>query len=97
LPDPVKTPSDVPEKMCTGCALGKSTRAPFTSHMNPSVAADGILDRVHGDLCGPIRVGADHAENEKLNHSLVGDKKYMSVLVDEKSRRGVVTLREEQE
>ena len=39
--------------VCNGCALGKNDKRPFQSSDSN---ANGILDLLHSDLCGPMLV-----------------------------------------
>lgn len=43
---------DHAEQLCDGCLVGKQRRAPFPQQAKKR--ATGLLDLVHGDLCGPI-------------------------------------------
>ena len=39
--------------VCRGCALGKNVKKPFPNSDN---RANGVLDLIHSDLCGPMSV-----------------------------------------
>lgn len=59
-------------QLCEDCVATKLKRAPFPSQAKHR--AEGLLDLVHGDLCGPI------------TPSTPGGKKYFLLLVDDRSR-----------
>lgn len=60
--------------VCAGCEKGKHHRKKFAKYSSNSTVA-AVLDRVHADLCGPIQVES------------MGGNRYLSTLIDEKSRR----------
>jgi hypothetical protein len=66
------------DSVCEACQLGKAHRKPFANYTKDKV--ETIMDRVHADLCGPMRV-----------ESLAGYK-YLSTIIDERSRRIVAQL-----
>jgi transposase InsO family protein len=59
--------------LCEACAYGKAHRKAFAKVNQDKV--ETIMDRVHADLCGPMRV--ETAEGFK----------YLSLIIDEKSRK----------
>ena len=40
------------DQFCEGCTIGKMHRTPFPR--TSAYHAEGVLELVHGDLCGPI-------------------------------------------
>ena len=56
---------------CDSCIKGKQHRHPFNKEWNDK--AEEVLDRVHADLCGPIRKDRT-------------GKLYLSTIIDERSR-----------
>jgi transposase InsO family protein len=60
---------------CEVCALNKLTRAPFPKH---SERITGLLEIVHSDLCGPIRIPS------------IGKSLYFMTFIDDSSRYCVV-------
>ena len=66
------------DTICEACELGKAHRKPFAKYTKDKV--EEIMDRVHADLCGPMRV-----------ETLEGCK-YLSTIIDERSRRIVGQL-----
>ncbi|TYZ68094.1 hypothetical protein PybrP1_006261 [[Pythium] brassicae (nom. inval.)] len=42
------------ESVCTGCALGKMTRAPFAHQSGSSVKTASSFEIVHSDVMGPM-------------------------------------------
>ena len=78
----------LPLPTCNGCALGKSHRAPIHAHRPAEGKATSILQCVHLDLKGPVTVRAQNTEQQEVRASLDGGTGvYLSVLVDEYSRR----------
>jgi transposase InsO family protein len=71
-------PIDRVHQLCTECVTTKLKRRPFPSQAKRR--AEGLLDLVHDDLCGPITPATP------------GGKKYFLLLVDDKSRYMWVTL-----
>ena len=71
--------------VCDGCAYGKSHRQPFKS-VSSRPAAEQLLERIHCDLSGPINI-SDLNENEQQVFNALGQPRYLSLIVDEKSRR----------
>lgn len=65
-------------EQCDGCAIGKQTRASFQEPT--SARANGLLDVVHSDLCGPMQT------------STFGGKRYFATFIDDKSRYCAVVL-----
>jgi hypothetical protein len=59
-------------QLCADCVTTKLKRSPFPSQAKRR--AEGLLDLVHGDLCGPI------------SPATPGGKRYFLLLVDDKSR-----------
>jgi transposase InsO family protein len=59
-------------QLCSGCATTKLKRRPFPTQAKRR--ADGLLDLVHGDICGPISPAA------------AGGKEFFLLLVDDHSR-----------
>lgn len=41
-----------PKGICEGCLMSKQVRKPFPSQTN--FTAKGVLELIHGDICGPI-------------------------------------------
>lgn len=66
------------EQLCDGCLVGKQRRASFP--LQAKRRAEGLLDLVHGDLCGPI------------SPATPAGKRYFLLLVDDKSRYMWLTL-----
>jgi transposase InsO family protein len=66
------------EQLCDSCLAGKQRRASFPQQAKRR--AEGILDLVHGDLCGPI------------TPSTPAGKRYFLLLVDDLSRYMWLTL-----
>jgi transposase InsO family protein len=60
------------DQFCDGCALGKMHRTPFPRAS--AYRAQGVLDLVHGDLCGPI------------TPATTSGNKYFLLIVDDFSR-----------
>jgi hypothetical protein len=65
-------------QLCADCIATKLKRSSFSSQTKWRV--EGLLDLVHGDLCGPITLATP------------GGKKYFLLLVDDKSRYMWVAL-----
>jgi hypothetical protein len=59
-------------KICESCVYGKSHRLPFPK--KSSSRANGILDSVHSDVCGPMPVES------------MGGSRYFMTLTDDHSR-----------
>ncbi|GKA16227.1 retrovirus-related pol polyprotein from transposon TNT 1-94 [Tanacetum coccineum] len=62
----------VKDHLCSSCELGKAKRKSF--HINTTPSSKRLLQLLHMDLCGPMRV-------ESIN-----GKKYVLVIVDDYSR-----------
>jgi ribosomal protein L12E/L44/L45/RPP1/RPP2 len=75
------------EHVCDGCALGKAHRKPFQNYR--SEEAKDIMDCVHADLCGPIKI-KENKSGESVDENLSG--KYTSSIIDEASRRIVMHI-----
>lgn len=60
------------DQLCDACLVGKQRRTPFPQEAK--YRATGLLDLVHGDLCGPV-TPATH-----------GGRRYFLLLVDDLSR-----------
>jgi hypothetical protein len=55
--------------------------------MDPSVAADEVLERVHAELRGPIRFPVIENSKQVIWSPEVGKAHYVSLVIDEKSRK----------
>jgi hypothetical protein len=66
------------EQICDACLAGKQRRAPFPQQAKRR--AEGLLDLVHGDLCGPI------------SPAIPAGRRYFLLLVDDQSRYMWLTL-----
>nr|GEZ39783.1 integrase, catalytic region, zinc finger, CCHC-type, peptidase aspartic, catalytic [Tanacetum cinerariifolium] len=62
----------VKDQLCSSCELNKAKRISFKSKVVPS--SKGMLNLLHMDLCGPMRVAS------------INGKKYILVIVDDYSR-----------
>nr|GEZ05248.1 hypothetical protein [Tanacetum cinerariifolium] len=62
----------VKDQLCSSCELSKAKRSSFKSKAVPS--SKGMLNLLHMDLCGPMRVAS------------INGKKYILVIVDDYSR-----------
>nr|GEW42361.1 retrovirus-related Pol polyprotein from transposon TNT 1-94 [Tanacetum cinerariifolium] len=62
----------VKDQLCSSCELSKAKRSSFKSKATPSLK--GMLNLLHMDLCGPMRVAS------------INGKKYILVIVDDYSR-----------
>jgi hypothetical protein len=69
---------------CHGCELGKSHRTAFKSYSLKPVV-DNVCNRIYCDLSGPINVNNLDGNLLTIYQSL-GSPKYLSAIVDEKSR-----------
>lgn len=65
--------------LCEGCVLGKSHRYKFSKNSSRNKAKE-VMGRLFADLSGPITGQGNPRVQETL-----GNKKYVSVIVDEKS------------
>jgi uncharacterized protein (DUF2164 family) len=83
---PMDHDPSAPSRVCPSCAKGKSHRRPFKSRVAPESRATCILERVHSDLCGPIKLATITNKNEVIR-SPYGKQQYMGLLIDEFSRR----------
>jgi Reverse transcriptase (RNA-dependent DNA polymerase)/gag-polypeptide of LTR copia-type/GAG-pre-integrase domain/Integrase core domain len=70
---------DTMSTVCEPCVMGKMHRKPFGKQSNDRV--DGVMDRVHADLCGPINTSKSGVVDT------IGGGKYLSTIIDEKSRK----------
>jgi transposase InsO family protein len=68
--------------VCEGCIYGKAHREPFGNSIDTKYQAKDVLDRVHADLYGPINISSNGEEV-----SILGNGKYVLMIVDEKSRK----------
>jgi transposase InsO family protein len=66
-----------PIDTCESCLMGKMTKAPFT---NKGTRANGLLDLVHTDVCGPMSICAR------------GGYSYFITFTDDHSRYGYIYL-----
>nr|GEX80108.1 retrovirus-related Pol polyprotein from transposon TNT 1-94 [Tanacetum cinerariifolium] len=62
----------VKDQLCSSCELSKAKRSSFKSKADPS--SKGMLNLLHMDLCGPMRVAS------------INGKKYILVIIDDYSR-----------
>ena len=66
-----------PIDTCEFCVMGKMTKAPFT---NKGTRANGLLDLIHTDVCGPLSICAR------------GGYSYFITFTDDHSRYGYIYL-----
>jgi hypothetical protein len=57
-------------QVCEGCALGKAHRKPFTKSKYSK--AESIMERVHSDLCGPIKTKYLCMFTDEHSHKIYG-------------------------
>ncbi|GKB79447.1 retrovirus-related pol polyprotein from transposon TNT 1-94 [Tanacetum coccineum] len=62
----------VKDQLCSSCEVSKAKRSSFKTKVVPS--SKGLLNLLHMDLCGPMRV------------KIINGKKYILVIVDDYSR-----------
>nr|GFB10776.1 hypothetical protein [Tanacetum cinerariifolium] len=62
----------IKDQLCSSCEVSKAKRSSFKSKVVPS--SKGMLNLLHMDLCGPMRVAS------------INGKKYILVIVDDYSR-----------
>lgn len=82
------------DEPCESCVMGKGHRSPF-SKKSSRIKARDVMDRLHADLSGPINgvSTVDDSGKFKLRkvamndkvREVLGNKLYVSVIVDEKS------------
>jgi transposase InsO family protein len=65
-------PIDHVDQLCDSCLAGKQRRSPFPAQAR--CRADGVLELVHGDICGPI------------TPTTLSENRYFLLLVDAMSR-----------
>jgi transposase InsO family protein len=78
--------STTAEKACEGCALGKATRAPFATHVDPSDDPDDVLDVLEADVCGPINIPSSVTADSVVESPLTGKDRYLAIVMDRRSR-----------
>ena len=71
--------------ICEGCEFGKSHRQPFKDYTSRPPAT-ALLERIHCDLSGPINISEVMGEDSEKVFKCLGEPKYLSLIVDEKSR-----------
>jgi transposase InsO family protein len=76
--------NDSNECICEACQLGKSHRLPFKDYTSRP-AATKLLERIHCDLSGPINIKIMN-QNEQAIFKSLGEPRYVSLIVDERSR-----------
>ena len=78
----------LPAPVCAGCALGKAHRAAFGHERAAEALATEPLQRVWADLAGPVRIGTQDTQQQEVRASLDGGEAlYLSIIVDEATRR----------
>lgn len=69
------------QRLCEGCELGKAHRQAFKKYSSKP-QAEAVLERIYCDLSGPVKEIDDDGFLSALNNP-----QYLSLIVDEKSRR----------